>query len=86
MPTTAEFTQAAGEATKSEDEPVERRHRILIAAAVAAVLGSAWITDIRPAAWTRRRRPGVRQSPAVRHASLPTESEPEPEDEEAGAS
>jgi len=35
------------------------RHRVLIAAAVAAAVGSARILDIRPAAWTRRRAAGV---------------------------
>jgi len=56
------------------------RHRILIAAAVAAALGNARILDIRPAAWTRRRAAGVRSAPAVRHRNSPVESEPDEEE------
>jgi hypothetical protein len=43
------------------------RHRILIAAAVATVVGRAEIRDIRLAAWTRRRIAGVRSAPVVQH-------------------
>lgn len=74
--------EATAQAAAVEDETVARRHRILIAAAVAAVVGNARIVDVRPAAWTRRRPAGVRASPTVRHRSSPTETEPEEQEEE----
>ena len=83
MAASAMVRQADPEATTPaavEDETVARRHRILIAAAVAAVMGSARITDIRPAAWTRRRPAGVRMSPTVRRQTSPAETEPEEEE------
>jgi hypothetical protein len=63
-------------------ESVTRRHRILIAAAVAAVLGKAEIRNIRPAAWTRRRPPGIRSAPVVPREMFPPEAEAEPEEGE----
>jgi hypothetical protein len=86
MAASAMVRQADPEATTPaavEDETVARRHRILIAAAVAAVVGNARITDIRPAAWTRRRPAGVRMSPTVRRQTSPAETETEEEGAEA---
>lgn len=73
--------EAAPQAAMAADEAVARRHRILIAAAVAAMVGSARIVEIRPAGWTRRRPRGVRLSPTVRRESCATETEPEEEAE-----
>jgi len=75
-------TAMVPEAIALAGEAVSTRHRILIAAAVAAVVGSARITDVRPAAWTRRRPRGMRQTPSVRHSSSPAETEPEEEEAE----
>ena len=41
------------------------RHRVLIAAGVAAAVGRARIREIRPAAWTRRGPGVVRGDPYV---------------------
>jgi hypothetical protein len=59
-----------------------RRHRILIAAAVAAVVSGARIREIKPAAWTRRRPAGERCAPDFRRPIAPPELKPELEPEE----
>lgn len=65
----------------SKIESVATRHRILIAAAVAATVGKAEIREIRPAAWTRRRAAGVRIAPIVRHRNDAAEAVPSEEEE-----
>jgi hypothetical protein len=66
----------------SKIESVATRHRILIAAAVAATFGKVEIRGIRPAAWTRRRAAGVRSAPLVHHQN-PAVEPVIPEEEEA---
>jgi hypothetical protein len=64
---------------------IELRHRILIAAAVAAVIEGARIREIKPAAWTRRRPAGERRAPAYPRPVLvcAPETVGEPEEEAA---
>jgi hypothetical protein len=66
------------------DRETARRHRVLIAAAVAAVVQDARIRDIKPAAWTRRRAASVKPDPDFRrHAPTPEpELDQHPADEE----
>lgn len=64
---------------------VPEHHRVLIAAAVTAVLGPVWILGIRPVGWTRRRPAGVRSVPVVRHLSERAETPPDTDEEEETA-
>ena len=67
----------------SAEVETARRHRILIAAAVAAVVGEGRIRQIRPAAWTRRRAQRIKAAPDFRHRVEPPDAAPEQHPEDA---